>query len=152
MACFKILHVATTLCFIALITSLVGCASAPRSYSKVEVRGVASRDWATAERPVFLVPGESITITDPYLINALAKFFPGVGSGRVSWFGINSPHVLEFIFSDGVSAPVRVYVRLDYSLWGSNVDKGDFGVDGDLVAYLRALFSHVQVMNKEAPR
>ena len=136
------------------VVMLGGCASAPRNYSTVELRGLVSKDASTAELPIFLShshlsPPETVTITDPYLIKALAKFFPGLGSGRFSFFGINSPPVLELTFSDGVHEPVCVYVRRQYCYWGSNVDKGDSLVNGDLLVYLRALFSQVQVMRKE---
>ena len=123
----------------------IGCGSHVK-YTQVELHGLLGKERGSPEHPVLLGKGESVSIKDPQIAEKLSSFFPGLGSGRKSYWAVGSAKTLELVFSDETGHRITVYTRsLSYDFWGSGVDRGDLDVKGDLKSYLEALFTNVKV-------
>jgi hypothetical protein len=136
-------------CVLALAVAAVGCGGANVKYTQVELRGVIEKqnvpkDDGSGEFQVFLTRGETALIKDPRIAQKLASFFPGLGTGRKSFSGVHFEKSLELVFSNETGQRITVYTKwCEY--WGSDVDRGDLNVSGDLRSYLEALLYTVEV-------
>jgi hypothetical protein len=133
---------------LAVSGAAIGCA-APVQYTRVELRGTFPKEDSTPDDPIFLARGETATIDNPRIVAKLASFFPGLSTGRKSFWGLLAIRNLELEFSNEAGQHITVYTKY-YTSWGSDVDQGDLSVDGDLQSYLEALFTEVKV--KPAPQ
>lgn len=102
---------------------------------RVVVRGVNPPGIA-----FFVAEGEMVDIGDPLVCEALREYFPGLGTGRVSFMGVNAAEVLRMEFyCTGREDPVVVHVR-NFQFWNSSADRGYFSARSGLKEYLHALF------------
>lgn len=108
------------------------------------MRGCLDRRHASPNSPLFLAAGETVTINDPSIVQGLAAFFPGLGSGRRGFIGILAARDMQLRFAKLNGGAITVYIKL-YRYWGSDIDRGDLCVKGDLESYLRALFANVSI-------
>jgi hypothetical protein len=137
-----------TVCLVALAAASIGCGTNVK-YTQVELRGVFDKKYSTPESPIFLAKGESVTITNPRIVEKLSSFFPGLGSGRKAFWRLLAVRNLELVFSSETGQRITVYTEY-YQYWGSDVDRGDLDVSGDLRSYLEALFYTVEVRKAAA--
>jgi hypothetical protein len=72
-----------------------GCQQNHTDYTKVELRGVRPGP-RSSDASLFLVANEKVMIDNPEIAQKLATFFPGLGTGRKSFWGfkIKSPKTL----------------------------------------------------------
>ncbi len=75
---------------------------------------------------------------------ALANHFPGLGSGRKAYWAVSLAPTMYYVFTTRDGRSLKVYT-IGLDRWGSDVDRGDLKVEGDLYSYLRAVFGHVKV-------
>lgn len=124
--------------------AMAGCGSRRMSYTRAELRGVLPRDAETSKYTVFVAQGEVAIIAEPHIVEHLATYFPGMGTGTRAYWTILLAKDLELVFYREDGGTITVYTK-GYAYWGSDVDQGDLGVKGDLKSYLEALFANVRV-------
>jgi hypothetical protein len=93
---------------------------------------------------LFLKSGEKTVIDNPRLAEAMASYFPGLGTGRKSYWELSMAKDLELTFYQSGGRTITAYTK-GYRYWGSDVDQGDLAIKGDLKSYLEALFTSVKV-------
>lgn len=124
---------------------MCGCnQSEQMTFTKVQLKGCLDRRLGSIGNPLFLTSGETVTIDDPYIVHEMADFFPGLGSGRKAFSAIGTCQNMRFEFTKADGSTIIVYTKL-YRYWGSDADRGDLDVRGDLKSYLAALFTNVKV-------
>ena len=131
--------------------AMAGCETQNIEYVKVELHGLLDKEEASPGYPIFLGAGDSVTITDPQVIQNLSNFFPGLGSGRKAFKGIKSPKSLQLVFTRDSGDRITVYTRL-YKYWGSDVDHGDLDIRGNFKSYLEALFTDLKMQKERSTR
>lgn len=140
-------HVACALCIgcSVLVTSGCGIQKPLAPCQRVVMRGVNPPDIA-----LFLTEGEMLQIEDQIVCEALREYFPGLGTGRVSFMGVNAAENLRMEFHcTGREEPIVVHVR-DFRFWNSSADKGYFHAKDGLKEYLHVLFFKPGI--QEVPR
>lgn len=143
--CRAIRHCMVGLCVCSAILSMCGCSQSEQmNFTKVELKGRLDRRLESIGYPLFLTSGETVTIDDPYTVHEMADFFPGLGSGRKAFSAVGSAPDMTFEFTKADGNRIVVYTK-GYIYWGSDADRGDLDVRGDLKSYLAALFTNVKV-------
>jgi len=97
---------------------------------------------ATKETPVFLDKGETLLITDPQIVNSLARFFPGLGTGLKAFWCFSMSADLELVFRTDSGEDIRV--DTNYEFWRSNLDQGPLNIQGDFLGFLRTFFAGIE--------
>lgn len=124
---------------------MCGCnQSEQMTFTKVQLKGCRDRRAESTGSALFLTRGQTVTIDDPYIVHEMADFFPGLGSGRKAFSAIGTFRSMTFEFTKADGSTIMVYTKL-YRYWGSDADRGDLDVRGDLKSYLAALFTNVKV-------
>lgn len=133
------------LCAGVATLAMCGCHGAIQcDFIEVEIQGCVDRRVELSDNRLFLLTGESVRIDKPGIIHKLASFFPGLGSGRRSRVGVLTFKDLQWRFTKADRSTITVYTK-KCRYWGSDVDRGDLDVKGDLRSYLEALFADVKI-------
>ena len=138
------------LCGSLTICVMCGCHGPKQmEFAEVQLEGCLDRKAESPGNSVFLAIGESVRIEDLRVVNELARFFPGAGSGRKAFWAIGAAPNMQLRFTRSDHSTITVYTKY-YRYWGSDVDRGDLDVKGDLQSYLTALFTSVRLLNATA--
>ena len=117
-------------CLLLALGPLLGCgAPTPADFTSVTIEQVARADPAASPR--------TTTITDPALIRELWAFFPGLGTGAESPIADLWEASWELRFTRPDGSELRVAVDYWFETWSEG--KGDWDIDGNLVAFLEKL-------------
>jgi hypothetical protein len=121
--------------FCGLVTA--GCSSSKIEYSQVSI---SDRSGIFAGSPTRAHEGKVILIKDKEIANHMATFFPGMGTGRRSFWvvGLIEDATLTFTRSD-TGETITVETINGGRQWRSDAGDMDSAVNGDIMAYMRAI-------------
>lgn len=88
-------------------------------------------------------PTRTLRTADPAVVNKLASFFPGLGTGRGGLSAVSLAPTMYYSFTDSRGMTIKAYT-IGYDRWGSDIDRGDLAVRGDLRRYLAVLFARTR--------